>query len=257
MTYAASNAPGFALFSGGHDSLCATHVAMTSGYAQEVVHVNTGIGVEETRDYVRSVCDAYGWPLSELHPPVPYDEIVVEHGFPGPAGHPLMYRRLKERCLSAFARERKTRRGADALVYCTGVRRQESSRRMRTVAAEWQSEPKLGWTWRAPILEFTKADVNAYIEAWSLPRNDVVDLLHMSGECLCGSFASPGERDEIRQWFPETDARIAEIEERVRAAGHHGCVWGHRPPNVNKEQLSMLDIGPLCSSCAYAEESAT
>jgi hypothetical protein len=30
--------PSFALFSGGHDSLCATHVAMTNGYADEVIH---------------------------------------------------------------------------------------------------------------------------------------------------------------------------------------------------------------------------
>ena len=248
-------APGFALFSGGHDSLCATHVAMTNGYAQEVVHINTGIGVEETREFVRDVCGRFGWPLNEIHPPTSYDDIVIEHGFPGPAGHSIMYRRLKERALAAFARERKPRRGA-ALIYCTGVRKQESSRRMRTVRAEWQHEPKLGWTWRASILDWSKTDCNRYIAEQNLPRNPVVDLLHMSGECLCGSFAAPGEREEIRAWFPATDRRIADIEERVRAAGHHACVWGQRPPNVNREQLSLLDVGPLCSSCVHAEEVA-
>lgn len=240
--------PAFALFSGGHDSLCATHVAMTNGYAQEVVHVNTGIGIEQTRTFVREVCDRFGWTLNELHPPVSYDDLVIEHGFPGPAGHQFMYRRLKERALAAFARERKPRRGAP-FVYCTGVRRQESARRMRGQQQEWERAPKLGWTWRAVILDWSKADCNAYIAAHDLPRNQVVDTLHMSGECLCGSFARPGERDEIRLWFPDVDARIADLEARVRDAGHHGCVWGVRPPNVHRSQLALLPPGPLCAAC--------
>lgn len=248
----AANAPGFALFSGGHDSLCATHVAMTNGYAQEVVHVNTGIGVEQTREFVRETCARFGWPLNELSPPIPYDDLVLQHGFPGPAGHQFMYRRLKERCLAAFARERKPRRGAP-LVYCTGVRKQESDRRARGQQTEWQHAPKLGWTWRAVILEWSKGDCNRYIEEKGLPRNPVVDTLHMSGECLCGSFAKPGEIDEIRLWFPETAARIAALEQRVAATGNPACVWGRRPPNVARGQLELLP-GMLCSSCVYLEE---
>ena len=241
-------APGYALFSGGHDSLCATHVAMTNGYAQEVVHVNTGIGVDETREFVRATCAAHGWPLNELHPSVSYDELVVEHGFPGPAAHSFMYRRLKERALAALASERKLKRGAP-FVYCSGVRKQESSRRMRGQQQEWQHAPKLGWTWRAVILDWTKADCNRYIEAHGLARNPVVDLLHMSGECLCGAFARPGELNEIALWFPGTAARIAELEARVRESGHPACVWGQRPPSVHRNQLRFADDLMLCSSC--------
>src|SRR5215469_7347987 len=94
-----TDTPGFALFSGGHDSLCATHYAMTNGYAQEVVHVNTGIGIPATRVFVQTVCAAFGWPLNELHPPEPYEDLVIERGFPGPAIHYIFYTRLKERCL--------------------------------------------------------------------------------------------------------------------------------------------------------------
>lgn len=241
--------PAFALFSGGHDSLCATHVAMTNGYAQEVLHIATGIGVPETRQFVIETCQEHGWPLNIVSPLVPYDDLVIEHGFPGPAGHQFMYRRLKERCLAAFARDRKLTPGAKNLVYCTGVRKQESSRRMRGQQQEWETAPKLGWTWRAVILEWSKADCNRYIDDRGLQRNPVVDLLHMSGECLCGSFARPGERDEIRQWFPDVDKRIAQLERRVAEAGHHGCVWGQRPPNVARDQLWLIPPGPLCSSC--------
>lgn len=242
----------FALFSGGHDSLCATHVAMTRGYAEEVVHVNTGIGVDETRRFVRDTCAEHGWKLNELRPPVSYDDLVLEFGFPGPAGHQFMYRRLKERALAAFARERKPRRGFP-LTYCTGVRKQESARRMRGQQQEIERAPKLGWTWRAVILEWSKADCNQYIADHGLRRNPVVDLLHMSGECLCGSFARPGERAEIKLWFPEVDSRLTALEQRVRDAGRPGCVWGFRPPNVHRSQLRFDDDLMLCTSCVASE----
>jgi 3'-phosphoadenosine 5'-phosphosulfate sulfotransferase (PAPS reductase)/FAD synthetase len=222
---------------------------MTNGYAQEVVHVNTGIGIEATREFVRETCREHGWPLNELSPPVSYDDLVIEHGFPGPAGHQFMYRRLKERPLGAFAQERKPRRGAP-FVYCSGVRKQESSRRMRGQQTEWMHASKLGWTWRAVILDWSKADCNAYIAKHELTRNPVVDILHMSGECLCGAFARPGERAEIRAWFPETDLRISALESRVTAAGMLGDVWGFRPPNVHPDQIRM-DDAILCSSCVY------
>jgi 3'-phosphoadenosine 5'-phosphosulfate sulfotransferase (PAPS reductase)/FAD synthetase len=222
---------------------------MTNGYAEGVVHINTGIGIDETRAFVRETCAEHGWPLSELHPPVSYDALVLEHGFPGPAGHQFMYRRLKERPLAQFARERKPKRGAP-FVYCTGVRKQESARRMRGQQQEWQHAAKSGWMWRAVILDWTKADCNRYIAQNALRRNPVVDLLHMSGECLCGAFARPGELSEIRGWFPGTAERIAELERRMLAAGHPACVWGVRPPTVHRDQLALIPPGPLCSSCA-------
>lgn len=229
----------FVLFSGGHDSLCATHYAMNNDLATEVVHVNTGIGIEQTREFVRDTCAAHGWPLNELRPAARYDDIVSEHGFPGPGSHAIIYRLLKERPLAAFARERKPRRG-HPLIYVTGVRSQESTRRTRHVK-EFQPDPKRGWAWHAPIFNWTKADCNAYIDEHGLRRNEVVDVLHMSGECLCGAFARPGERDELRQWYPETWAHIATLEARV------GAAWGQPPDRVHPRQLRFA--GMLCTDC--------
>ena len=59
-----------------------------------------------------------------------------------------------------------------------------------------------------------------------LPSNPVVDLLHMSGECLCGSFARPGELAEISLWYPRAAARIFELERRVLEAGSPPRPWG-------------------------------
>lgn len=256
--------PSFALFSGGHDSLTSTYVAMTQGIADAVVHVNTGIGIDETRQFVRETCRAYDWPLYELHPPTSYDEICISrgwtrandgtgdrlYGMPGPGMHPVAYRMLKERALAAFARQMKTRRGADALVYVTGVRREESKVRMGRVE-RWRVDKKKGWSWLALNFDWTKSDCNDLISREGIPRNPVVDTLHMSGECLCGTFASPGERSEIRLWFPAADARIAGLEARVGEAGHLACRWGKRPPNVHRYQLAfeIEDEQMLCQSC--------
>lgn len=257
--------PTFALFSGGHDSLTSTYIAMTQGIADAVVHVNTGIGIDETREFVRATCRTYGWPLFEIHPPISYDDLCLRrgwcrardgsgdrlYGLPGPGMHPLAYRMLKERALAAFAQRMKTRRGPDALIYVTGVRNEESKVRMGTVE-RWKVDKKKGWSWLAPNFDWTKADCNALIGRYGIARSPVVDTLHMSGECLCGTFASPGERSEIRLWYPDADRRISDLEARVRDAGHIACRWGKRPPNVHRYQLSF-DVGDdeqmLCQSC--------
>src|SRR5262245_60108458 len=89
----------FALFSCGRESLCSAHLASTTPPFNSCVHINTGIGIEQTREFVRATCAKHGWPLLEYHSPVSYEEIVLRWGFPGPAGHTLVYNRLKERCL--------------------------------------------------------------------------------------------------------------------------------------------------------------
>ncbi|MBX9583427.1 MAG: hypothetical protein K2X87_24260 [Gemmataceae bacterium] len=95
----------FALFSGGHDSLCAAHVASRTPRFDGCVHVDTSTGVPQTLEFVRATCRAHGWPLREYRPPMSYEDIVLRWGFPGPAGHPMMYGRLKERCLRQLVRE--------------------------------------------------------------------------------------------------------------------------------------------------------
>jgi 3'-phosphoadenosine 5'-phosphosulfate sulfotransferase (PAPS reductase)/FAD synthetase len=212
---------------------------MEGGLASEVVHINTGIGIEETRKFVRWTCRRMGWKLNELRPPVPYDHIVLEHGFPGPGAHRFMYIRLKERCLRAFTKER-----GRPITFVTGVRSSESTRRMGHVQRR-MFDIHNRWTWLAPIHEFSKREVDEYLDAYSLPRNDVVAVMHMSGECLCGSFARQDELQELAQWYPVEYARIRSLEAEVEATGHPAHRWGQRPDNVNRRQMWM----PLCHSC--------
>ena len=233
----------FAMFSGGHDSLCSTHLAMSTGIPQAVVHINTGIGIPQTREFVRNTCAAYGWPLLEYHPPkLTYRDIVLKFGFPGPGFHHVPYRWLKERAIDAIVREHKrTRRGKVMLI--TGVRRSESTRRMGHIKP---LVTKGARAWVAPIIGWDDHDKNEYMQEYKIPRNEVVDLLCMSGECLCGAFAKPGELDEVRTWFPGTAAEIDALAEEAAALGKH-AIWGVRQKRsrVPKEQMPM----DLCWSC--------
>jgi len=130
----------FALFSGGgHDSLASTHWAMRNG-ADAVVHINTGIGIPQTRRFVRDCAVEFGWPLLEYQArkntkadgtpdPQRYEELVLEWGFPGPSHHGKMYARLKDRQIQRLMRDFREHRGQRQLLI-TGLRRDESDRRM-------------------------------------------------------------------------------------------------------------------------------
>ncbi len=244
-----------ALFSGGHDSLVATHIASKNTLFSFALHINTGIGIPETQQYVESTCASLGIALKEYQAakyrnakaqldPQRYSDLVKERGFPGPPMHTKMYNRLKERPLRQAIRELDRIR-TDRVLLVTGLRSQESARRMRHV------QPTQIWEgtkiWVAPIWKFTKLDVNNYIQTHQLPRNLVVDLIHKSGECLCGAFAKPGEKEELRLWFPKVAARLDRLELDVRANGFDWG-WGERPKKTQQREPNRIQE-MLCSSC--------
>lgn len=239
----------FALFSGGHDSLCATHVASQHPRFTAAVHINTGIGIEETREFVRQTCKAQGWPLIEMHPDAEtYPELVMEHGFPGgPKGHNRYYYWLKQRQVRRLVREHK--QGPDDRIgLVTGIRLSESERRMGA-GISTPVRRQGAQLWLNPILYWRGREKNSYMEKHDLPRNQVVDLLHKSGECLCGAFARKGEFNEIELWYPEAAKQITKLEAEAKAAGLKDCYWGRRGIRENPDQLNFL---PLCTDCEVA-----
>lgn len=266
----------FAMFSGGHDSLCATHVAATFGGMTAAVHINTGVGVEETREFVRQTCKEHDWPLLEYHPPpytpgrckrcrkqpkqarsawqecsacvarrrpgidyenLPaYEAITLHHGFCGPGGHTLIYNRLKERCIRRLVREHKRKHG-DRIMLVGGMRQAESVRRMGNAEAIGTEGSRV---WCAPLVYWTTEDKNAYIDMTGLKRNPVVERLCMSGECLCGAFARPYELVEIAHHYPRAAEYIRSLEVRAREAGVH-ATWGTKHPNSKCEKRKQDD----------------
>lgn len=235
----------FGMLSGGHDSLCATHMVSRHPAFTGAVHINTGIGVEETRQFVRRVSQEMRWELWEyraVDQGEDYDELVLEYGFPGPFHHRKMYSRLKERALDQVLRDFKTKR-SDRIMLVTGVRRYESTRRMGTVQSINRRGAKL---WVAPLTWFQSRHKHAYMEKHSLPRNEVVDQLHMSGECLCGAFAKPGELEWLEFCgFSDVVERIRKLESQVEERGISRCRWG----TGREHQVSSEAPGFLCVGC--------
>lgn len=243
----------WSLFSGGDDSLATAIVTSRAKSFRGCLHIDTGIGIPETQDFVIETCKRQGWPLKVYRAAdqgQSYESLVIERGFPGPAMHFKMYNRLKERALRAFVRDYKTQLH-DRLVLSTGIRRDESRRRMGRTQQISRDGVKI---WANAIYIWSKFDCLDAIVRAGVPRNPVVELLHMSGECLCGSFAKPDELKEIALWYPDTAARIRTLECAAKAAGHRACVWGQRPPRERKRQPASVDsagrrVGPLCQQC--------
>lgn len=241
----------FALFSGGHDSLCASHVASSHPAFDGCVHINTGIGIEETRQFVRNTCKQHDWPLREIsmkdwrEDSQTYEDLVLEYGFPGPGHHWKMYHRLKERPIRALLRQVGSRKRK--VVFVSGRRKQESARRMVNVdeaikTGEKNPSPRVVWV--NPLINWSGRDKNKYIAKHDLKKNRVVEMLCMSGECLCGAFAKPGELDYIRGFYPEFGERIDSLAEKVKACGKP-CKWGESPKTKAKDNGQMQ----LCFSC--------
>ena len=198
------------LFSGGHDSLTAVHVASRHSAFTAAVHLNTGIGLEETRQFVRETSSEQGWDLREYRAKEDcgqdYKKIVEQYGFPGPASHSTMYIRLKERPLRLCMRLAKAgHKRRDTVILVSGVRFQESERRMGYEEAITKEDSKI---WVNIINDWSKVDCNRYLSAHEIRRSPVVDKIHKSGECLCGAYAKLGELDELELWFPEKAAEI-------------------------------------------------
>lgn len=243
------------LFSGGNDSSTLLHLMRPR--ADYAVHVNTTIGVEQTRQYVRDTCFAMNLDLIEAFPPVSYEDLVTgkarqkkdpskpqwSGGFPGPGSHGFMFNRLKERALRTVRRDLVKFPRSERVLFIAGTRLDESKRRFRNVS-ERDVEGSIVWV--SPISNWSTRALNDYRKKFSVPRNEVSDLIHMSGECLCGAFAHPGELEELRMWFPETAAMIDSLTEKVNAAmpNCRGKVWGEKPPPAN-----MTSPGRLCGSC--------
>ena len=246
------------LFSGGHDSTVLAHRCRE--HYDRLAFIDTGTALPGVREFVASFAAWLGKPLSILESGDAYRRLVLgldkqnpppgwrPYGFPGPAGHNRTYNQLKERQLRLLRAElqRGHKRGARVLML-TGVRRSESSRR--------RTRPEISRhgaiVFVNPLADWIAAEMDAYRAQHELPESEVAALIHRSGECNCGSFAAPGEREMLRSLWPAWwEATIGNLEREAEAAGIAACRWGTRP---RKGQLPA-DAGPLCTDCQLAFE---
>jgi hypothetical protein len=252
----------FALFSGGHDSLTASYVAAQHG-VDAVVHINTGIGIPATRQFAEETCVEHNWKFLEYKAvqninakgefdPQIYEQMVLEHGFPGPFMHRKMYSRLKERQVELLQRQHKR------ILLISGCRSEESLRRMGHTE-EFHSQGNRAWC--APIWDWNKVQCSGCLGA-KFRRNETALRYGRSGECLCGAFSKPGELTALQFACPASYQRLRDLEKKVRAAGFP---WGWEDPGPpkwfqEKQQGQTFMLGydedenveeDLCTSCKW------
>lgn len=248
----------YAMLSGGHDSAAVARWAAEHLSVDALLHINTTIGVEETREFVRRLAKDYSLPLIEEARDDygnGYEELVQEFGFPGPGFHGLPYSRLKERVLRRVIRRAKDGKPRTAKVaLISGVRRQESERRMGL------SEPVThvgSQLWVNPFFDYSTPALALYRREAGVPINDVAALLGKSGECYCGAFAKPGElEDTTALGFPAVERQIRRLERKMKAQGHPASRWGERPPRriaAQQRKAGQLEMFnphmPMCVGC--------
>lgn len=264
------------LFSGGNDSTVLAHLLRDR--IDYFCHANTTIGIEETRQFVRDTAAAWDIPLLERKPPRETDQyrhlvLTAERGkngaalggFPGPAMHFKIMARLKGRVFELVQSELVARPLHERVIFLAGRRRDESARR----ASIPESERRGSAVYVQPLVNWTKLDLNTYRLTQTragnpVPVNQAADLCHMSGECLCGCMAAPGERAEVSQWYPLPFEEIAELERMLADRDdipEHRKTWGWGADPVLKaaedvyqaqfkpEPEERTDLPDLCSAC--------
>lgn len=271
----------FCLFSGGSDS--AALAVRCHDHYDELAFVDTGTAVPGVVEYIREFARWSGKPLRELReyeddPFQAFRDLVLglgeedrpcsgcvgmavpgcavcggtghapPLGFPGPGQHGRAYNRLKERQLERLLRE--TKRGAPRsakVLYLTGVRRAESQRRATRAAVT----RKRGTVYANPLIDWSNTQTRIYLAHSGAPRSDVSALLHRSGECNCGAFASAAkERAMLKSLWPLWWARIEGLEVEAECAGIRWCRWGGYDREGNRATTVVREVaGELCQSC--------
>jgi 3'-phosphoadenosine 5'-phosphosulfate sulfotransferase (PAPS reductase)/FAD synthetase len=266
------------LFSGGNDSTLLSHLLRER--VHQVALADTRIRVPGTARYVQACAAAWGMELFQPHGQDTYRDLVcgrvlprtgegrpVWKGFPGPAGHYLMYQRLKERAFEGLRSQLVGKRGrAGQIVFLDGMRWGESERRWRNAD---EVDRKGAMVWCSPIVHWTDGHMSEYrerhrcrqahnhaehrlCEPGTLPVNEVTVHLHMSGDCLCGAFAQKGEIYGLELFYPDTAAELHDIEAEARSLGldvpAERLTWGW---GADRERPRRT--GRLCSRCQAPE----
>lgn len=254
----------YATVSGGYDSIVALYFAARSSTVDldGILHLDTGIGIPKTQEYVEEQVEALGLPcyvLGDEHRYLheQYPHLVRKFGFPGsnPIAHSQMQNNLKDKLFKEFARN--VEGGASNVVFISGVRKHESDRRYQKLSQDGVQEVNR-ILWASPLIEFTDGDIATYMDAAGIDESFVVELLQSSGECLCGAFEHRERIIEIRQAFPEVAQKIFQLEFDALEQAARGrfpveyALWAHGSIDEGKYEakLDTAQANLLCSDCS-------
>lgn len=234
---------GWALLSGGKDSTLSALTADSEDRLKGVVYIDTGIGLEETRQYVEDLSNDFGWELKIFKGYVSYDSYILRHGFPTPAGHSQIMHILKLDAVRRFISWAKKEYSDIPLIY-SGVRSQESDRRSRW-ARRFQHYQ--GADWDCPIFHYSDEQVWKKHFELNVPINSSYGIIGKSGDCLCGAFGNLSEKRMIEKYYPYLSDHIKELEEQTTSTKYN--IWGNTEKSICALRAEAKSENLLCNEC--------
>ena len=248
------------MFSGGDDSLTAYHLTKQLGIKFDyVIHGHTGTGIQETFDFVKKEVRRNDDRLLVADAKNAYIDYVLRKGFFGSGmdAHKYAYHVLKiihfRKVVSKYLRKR---RKDYPVLFINGARRKESQNRMFTMKSPYRLDPG-GKTniWVNIINEWEKHQCIDFLDGNGIKRNPVSKNLCRSGECMCGTMQSIGDRNEASFYYPKWGFWIDELEKEVLKK--FPWRWGESINKYHhmemKGQIALFerldDFQPMCTDC--------
>lgn len=200
-------------FSGGKDSLVATHLVMTTLADREdidkfALFANTGIMLPTAEPFVIDVCQTYGWTLKIVNGN--FFENAQTKGMPR-MKHRWCCHVCKIDPMQEVIKHLKPQRAE-----VTGLRRDESEKRSKLNQIYYKRKVP-SWAY-APIIAWTEKQVLRYIRKNNLPMPPHYRLgLHET--CMCGVFSNRKQMEILKAQFPELWRKILDLEASFRKGG--------------------------------------
>lgn len=243
------------MFSGGDDSMTAYYVAKELGLKFDfVIHGNTRTGIQETSSFAVNEIEKNKDNLLIADAKDAYIRYVMRKGFFGQGfdAHTYSYHILKSEYFSkTVSKHIRQRQRNFPILFINGARRNESENRKITMKNPIKVV-KNNDIWVNIINEWEKHDCIDYLEGNGIKRNPVSINLCRSGECMCGTMQSQGDRNEAAFFYPEWGKWITELEKEVLKK--FPWRWGESINKYHhmemKGQLNAFsEFQPMCSGC--------
>ena len=197
----------------GLEAMVLTDIIWTQVPGIEIFSVDTGRLHEETYSLLDRVQRRYGKRIRVYYPqPEHVENFVAKHGING------FYSGVEERLSCCHVRKVEPfRRGiAGRKAWITGVRRQQSAVRAQGQPIEWDDQHGLYRI--SPLLDWTQAEVQEYVQVLKLPYNPLHDRDFPSIGCApCTRAVEPGQDSRAgRWWWENSEARECGLQPRIR-----------------------------------------
>lgn len=250
------------MFSGGDDSMTAYYVAKELGLKFDfVIHGNTRTGIKDTSIFAINEIEKNKDNLLIADAKDAYIRYVMRKGFFGQGldAHTYSYHILKsEYFAKTVSKHIRQRQRHFPILFINGARRNESENRKITMKNPIKVV-KNNDIWVNIINEWEKHDCIDYLEGNGIKRNPVSVNLCRSGECMCGTMQSDGDRNEASFFYPEWGKWITDLEKEVMKKFPWG--WGQSINKYHhmemKGQLNAFsDFQPMCSGCKSVFETS-